>query len=136
MRSISIPFQFANGKVVETENDDKIARQRIVDVLATDKYERVMRPDYGADIKSLLFEPLDPLIFADFRVDAIRDINDYVSNAKVTDLQVREGNPIQQGGDAESTLLVRVLYRTAAMGASTFVATITGNTIITEESII
>jgi phage baseplate assembly protein W len=136
MRSISIPFQFSNGKVVETENDDKIARQRIVDVLATDKYERVMRPDYGADIRSLLFEPLDPLIFADFRVDAIKDINDYVSNAKITDLQIREGNPIQQGDYAESTLSVRVLYRTAAMGASTFVATITGNTIITEESII
>jgi phage baseplate assembly protein W len=136
MRSISIPFQFANGKVVETENDDKIARQRIVDVLATDKYERVNRPEYGADIRSLLFEPLDPLIFADFRVDAIKDINDYVSNAKITDLQIREGNPIYQGGDSESTLVVRVLYRTAAMGASTFVATITGNTIITEESII
>jgi phage baseplate assembly protein W len=136
MRSISIPFQFSNGKVVETENDDKIARQRIVDVLATDKYERVMRPDYGADIRSLLFEPLDPLIFADFRVDAIKDINDYVSNAKITDLQIREGNPIEQGDYAESTLSVRVLYRTAAMGASTFVATITGNTIITEESII
>lgn len=136
MRSISIPFQFANGKVVETENDDKIARQRIIDVLATDKYERVMRPEYGADIKSLLFEPLDPLIFADFRVDAIKDINDYVSNAKVTDLQIREGNPIEQGGDSESTLLVRVLYKTASMGTSTFVATITGNTIITEESTI
>jgi phage baseplate assembly protein W len=136
MRSISIPFQFSNGKVVETENDDKIARQRIVDVLSTDKYERVMRPEYGADIRSLLFEPLDPLIFADFRVDAIKDINDYVSNAKITDLQIREGSLLQQSGSEESTLLVRVLYTTAAMGASTFVATITGNTIITEESII
>ena len=136
MRSISIPFQFSNGKVIETENDDKIARQRIIDVLATDKYERVNRPEYGSDIRSLLFEPLDPLIFADFRIDALQDINDYVSNAKITDIQVREGSPIYQGNDSESTLVVRVLYRTATMGSSTFVATITGNSIITEESTI
>lgn len=136
MRSISIPFQFANGKVVETENDDKIARQRIVDVLATDRYERVNRPEYGANIRSLLFEPLDPLIFADYRIDAIKDINDYVSNAKITDLQMREGNPAYQGGDSESTLVVRVVYRTAAMGTSTFVARIGGTAILTEESTI
>lgn len=136
MKSISIPFQFANGKVSVTEDEDKIARQRIIDVLATDKYERVNRPDYGADIKTLLFEPLDPLIYADYRVDALKDINDHVSNAQVTDLQIREGSPIYQGGNSESTLVVRVLYRTAAMGASTFVATITDNTIITEESTI
>lgn len=130
MRSISIPFQFVNGKVGETTNDDKIARQRIIDVLATDKYERVNRPEYGADIRSLLFEPLDPLIFADYRVDAIRDINDYVSNAKITDLQIREGGTSYE----DSTLVVRVIYRTAATGTSTFVATISGNTILTEES--
>jgi phage baseplate assembly protein W len=130
MRSISIPFQFVNGKVGETTNDDKIARQRILDVLATDKYERVNRPEYGADIRSLLFEPLDPLIFADYRVDAIRDINDYVSNAKITDLQIREGSTSYE----DSTLVVRVIYRTAATGTSTFVATISGNTILTEES--
>lgn len=130
MRSISIPFQFVNGKVGETTNDDKIARQRILDVLATDKYERVNRPEYGADIRSLLFEPLDPLIFADYRVDAIRDINDYVSNAKITDLQIREGGTSYE----DSTLVVRVIYRTAATGTSTFVATISGNTILTEES--
>ena len=134
MKSILIPFQFANGKVSETENEDKIARQRIIDVLSTDKYERVNRPEYGADIRSLLFEPLDPLIFADFRIDAIQDINDHVTNAKITDIQIREGSPVYQGTDTESTLTVRVVYRTAAMGASTFVATITGNAIITEES--
>lgn len=134
MKSISIPFRFENGRVAETEDDDKIARQRIVDVLATDRYERVNRPEYGANIRSLLFEPLDPLIFADYRIDAIKDINDYVSNAKITDLQVREGNPIYQGGDAESTLVVRVLYRTASMGVSSFVARIGGTQILTEES--
>lgn len=133
MASISIPFQFVNGKVAETTNNDKIARQRIVDVLATDKYERVNRPEYGADIRSLLFEPLDPLIFADYRIDAISDMNDYVSNAKITDLQIREGNPIYQGSD-DSTLVVRVVYRTAATGTSSFVATISGKTILTEES--
>jgi phage baseplate assembly protein W len=134
MASISIPFRFENGRVAQTNDNAVIAKQRITDALTTDKYERVNRPEYGVAIRSLLFEPLDPLVFADYRIDAIRDLNDYVSNAKVTDLQIKSGNPTNYGNSEESTLAVRVVYKTADGGQSTFVANFNSNTFITEES--
>jgi|LauGreDrversion4_2_1035121.scaffolds.fasta_scaffold1031155_2 phage baseplate assembly protein W len=136
MRSISLPFRFSGGKVADTENNSVIAKQRIIDALTTDRFERVNRPEYGASIKTLLFDNFDPLVFADYRVDAIRDLNDYVSNAKIMDLQIKNGNAINYGNDEEANLVVRVVYRTSDGNTATFVASLTAGTFITEESTI
>ena len=39
--------------------DASAIKQAIVNLLLTNKGERVMQPDYGSDIRSYLFEPLD-----------------------------------------------------------------------------
>jgi phage baseplate assembly protein W len=142
MKSISIPFRFESnpgvaalpsvqGKTATTTEMSVIARQRITDVLVTRRFERVNIPEYGAGISDLLFEPLDPLIFADYRVDAMMTLNDYVSNAEILDIQVREGTSTQYG---ETTLRVRVVYHSADIGASTVTFDVTPDTIFTEES--
>lgn len=132
MKSISIPFRFDNGKVADTTDIGIIARQRIADVLATRGYERVMRPGYGAGISNLLFEPLDPLIFADYRVDALAAINENVSTATINDIRVKEGNTTKNSGN--STLSVSVVYSIPGMGTATYVATVNSKNILTEES--
>lgn len=134
MRSISLPFRFSGGKIADTEDNGVIAKQRIIDALTTDRFERVNRPEYGASIKSLLFDNFDPLIFADYRIDAIRDLNDYVSNAKILDLQIQNGNPVNFGNDEEANLAVRVVYRTSDGNTATFVSNVTAGTFITEET--
>ena len=136
MRSISIPFRFSNGKIAYTDNNGVIAKQRIIDALTTDRFERVNRPEYGASIKTLLFDNFDPLVFADYRIDAISDLNDYVSNAKILDLQIKNGNSINYGNDEEANLIVRVVYRTSDGNTATFVANLSAGTFITEESTI
>lgn len=136
MRSISIPFRFSNGRVSETEDNSVIAKQRIIDALTTDKFERVNRPEYGVAVKSLLFDSFDPLVFADYRIDAIRNLDDYVSNAKILDFQIKNGNSVNYGNDEESNLVIRVVYRTSDGGTATFVATLTADALITEESTI
>lgn len=135
MRSISIPFRFVNGKVADTENNGVIAKQRIIDALTTDRFERVNRPEYGIAIKSLLFDNNDPLVFADYRIDAIRNLNDYVSNAKIMDLQMKSGNTVSYGNE-DSSLFVKVVYQTSDGNTATFVANLTAGTFITEESTI
>ncbi len=136
MRSISIPFRFDGGKVADTEDNGVIAKQRIIDALITDRFERVNRPEYGSSIKTLLFDSNDPLVFADYRVDALRDLNEYVSNAKILDLQIKNGNDVGYGNDKDSSLVVRVVYRTSDGNTATFVANLTAGTFITEESTI
>lgn len=131
MKAISIPFKFSSsGKVAITEDSSVIVKQKIIDALVTNKYERVNNPDYGIAIRSLLFSPLDPLIFTDFKVDALSDLTDYISNAKVLDIQFIPSEY------SDSSLLVRVSYRTNDGTVSTLVANINPNTILTEESTI
>lgn len=132
MRSIAIPFRFANGGIVETSDNETIARQRIRDVLVTRPFERVNRPDYGAAISDLLFEPIDPLIIADYKVDAINTLNDHVSNALVRDLIVQEGD--NYGLNEESTMSVSVVYQASNNSISTFSLSISNDEILTEES--
>lgn len=134
MRSISIPFRFENGKVATTTDTSVIAKQRILDVLTTDIYERVNRPGYGLSINALLFDSFDELVFSDYRIDAIRDLNDYVSIARIDDLQIRSMGNITFNGSGENTLLVRVVYRTVDGISSSLVLNLSPNTIITEES--
>lgn len=58
-RGWSFPPEFTRGandvKLVDDEEDIK---QSLVILLSTIKGERVMRPDYGANMEDLLFEPL------------------------------------------------------------------------------
>jgi phage baseplate assembly protein W len=136
MKSISIPFRFSNGRVADTEDNGIIAKQRIIDCLATDRYERVARPEYGANIKSLLFDNFDPLVFADYRIDAIAALDSNVRNAKIVDLQIRNKDTFSYGSSDESTISVRVVYRTSDGGTATFVANLDPNKILTEESTI
>lgn len=145
MKSILIPFRFESspgvlatrtspGSVATTTDNGIIAKQRIADVLATGPYERVNRPDYGAGINDLLFEPLDPLIIADYKIDAIRTINDYVSNAKIRDIRFEEGGSVGYNGNGESTLIVSVVYDVANTGTSTYTVTLGGEQVLTEET--
>lgn len=134
MKAISIPFRFENGRVASTTDNNKIARQRIVDVLATRSYERVMRPEYGAGISDLLFEPVDPLVFADYKIDALSAVNENVSNAKIKDLIVRTGSLVEYNGNDDSTLVVSVVYDVAGEGTSVFTVTLDSTKILTEET--
>ncbi len=133
MKSISVPFRFnTNGVVSITEDTAIIAKQKIIDVLVTDKYERVNNPDYGLAINSLLFSPFDPLIFSDYKIDAISDLNNFVSNAQILDIEFT--SPDSMNNYSESTLTVRVIYRTNDGTLATLVANVNPNTILTDES--
>ena len=59
-KDININFKkhpVTNDLVVS--RDASAIKQAIVNLLLTNKGERVMQPDYGSDIRSFLFEPLD-----------------------------------------------------------------------------
>lgn len=55
-------FHLRGGKLPVASSYEEIVRQQIVDALVTNAKERIMRPDYGADIQSLLFDPGDTLV--------------------------------------------------------------------------
>ena len=61
MKAFDIPFTIVGGSVASTDNYDRIVRNQVIDALTTNQKERVMHPDWGCDIQSLLFDPTDEL---------------------------------------------------------------------------
>jgi phage baseplate assembly protein W len=120
MKSISIPFSFTSdtGSVTTTSSINRIVEQHIIDALTTFTGERVMDPNYGASVKTLLFEERDPLVFAEYRIDALQDINDAMTIGKVTDIEISAPSDYSYGEDEENTIRVHVQYVVPPFGAS------------------
>lgn len=134
MKTISIPFSFgADGRVAETSDVEEAAKQRIVDVLVTSKGERVMRPIYGAGAQDLLFEPVDDLLYSEFRIDALNEINSNVSGVAVQNLSVSPATPFSSD-DFMTTLDVSVQYRIGLNNSSFFSFTVGDPFDLSEES--
>jgi hypothetical protein len=111
MKAIKIPFQFNGGRVSTTTSESIIAEQKIVDVLTTSNFERVMNHQYGAGINNLLFEPIDELVVLDFKTDAIAEIRSNVSRVNVMDIRMSPSNSVAAYGSPETTMGVTVVYR-------------------------
>ena len=120
MKTISVPFSFSttNGRVKTTDSLNKIIEQQILDILTTGFAERVMVPRYGSDIRSLLFEELDPLIFEEYKIDAIQDLNDYLTIGRVTNMNIFLPEQDFSGTDYETSIIVSVQYSVPPFGSS------------------
>lgn len=106
-----MPFQFEGGKLSVTSSPDTIAKQKILDVLNTMQYERVARHNYGAQIQTMLFEPIDDLMFADFKTEAMQILAENVSRVQVLDMYVVRDSTQQYFSDEATTVTLGVLYK-------------------------
>lgn len=61
MKAFDTPLSITNGTITFTDNYDRIVRNQVIDALTTNQGERVMHPDWGCDIQSVLFDPSDML---------------------------------------------------------------------------
>lgn len=134
MTSISVPFRIAeNGRVATTSDIEEAAKQRILDVLVTTKGERVMRPIYGAGAYDLLFEPMDDLLYGEFKVDALNELNLNVSGVAIQNIFVEPATPYLTD-DFLTTLDVSVQYKVGLSNSSLFSFTVGDPGTLTEES--
>jgi len=111
MKSIKVPFNFSGGRVATTSSPEIVAEQKIVNVLTTNKYERVMRHRYGANINQLLYEEIDELSIIDFVVDAKHEASDNISRTSILDIKITSPNTVASYGNSETTLGITVIYR-------------------------
>jgi phage baseplate assembly protein W len=88
MKSLVTPFRVDGGKIATTSDASVALEQKITDVLVTNAFERPMLPEYGANLRSILFEPIDELVAADFKNDAAQEIASRVSSIDVVDMAV------------------------------------------------
>ena len=119
MRSIYLPLRFNNGKIATTTDFDVIIKQKIVDVLAVSRGERVMRPQYGVGAYGMLYTTVDPLVWADFKQEALLAISDDVSGVIIHDIQIETGDPKQLSEPTAVTITVTYQIPTSQLSSVT-----------------
>lgn len=55
------PLAIEKGHISYTDNYEKIVRAQIIDALTTNQGERVMHPDWGCNIRGMLYDPSSEL---------------------------------------------------------------------------
>lgn len=134
MPSIRVPFAIdSSGRVGTTTTPEQIAQQQIIDILTTAKFERIMRPYYGAGANQLLFEPVDDLIYSEFRNDALQELSRSLRIAKVMDIRVRPADASTVGGEG-TALDIWVRYTMVPFINTSFSFRIVLPETLTEES--
>ena len=73
---------------VVVSRDESAIKQAIVNLLLTNKGERLMNPRYGSDIRSYLFEPLDYGAAARVRQDINYCVTNFEPRISIQDLNV------------------------------------------------
>lgn len=112
MKTIAVPFRFASDTkgVAEISTLSQIIEQQIIDILTTSSGERVMNPRYGAGLRNLLFEMMDPLVFAEYRMDAVAELNEYLTLGRVVDINISVPEEVFYGENTDSTINIAVKY--------------------------
>jgi hypothetical protein len=137
MPSIYTPFRIDNaGRVAKTSTPERIAEQQIIDVLTTSRFERVMRPTYGAGATQLLYEPVDDLIYGEFKTDALMELNKQLSIASISNLSIQPSDTPYVDEDASVVIEIKVQYSMAFSNSKVFSFKIATPTGLTEESLI
>lgn len=86
-RMISIPFRFDGaGRLATTTSQREQAEGQILDVVMTHLYERVMRANYGANLRGILFEPVDENVLADVSRQVLASLQGAVRLARIHDV--------------------------------------------------
>ena len=81
----TVPFKdlslsFAKNKVTDdllVKKEDAAVKQAILNLLLTNKGERIYDPEYGSDLRGHLFEPLDFGTAGSIKDNIIRTIRNY-----------------------------------------------------------
>ena len=91
---------------VVVSRDASAIKQAIVNVLLTNKGERLMNPKYGSDIRSYLFEPLDYGTAAQIKANIRSTIDRFEPRISISDLKCLP-NYNDNGFDVEMTYIIR-----------------------------
>ena len=106
-KDINITFKKhpVTGDVVVSKDASAI-KQAIVNLLLTNKGEKLFNPEYGSDIRAYLFEPLDYGTAAQIQRNIAYSVNKHEPRVQIEDLRANP-NFDDNGFDVEMTYEIR-----------------------------
>lgn len=112
MRALRHPFNLTPaGRMSEARSYEDIVRGQVIDALMTNQGERVMRPRYGCDIQSALFDPTDELILKDAASQIKNKLSMFVGRALINSVTIQDGG--------NGSVFINVSYRSSLYGVDT-----------------
>jgi phage baseplate assembly protein W len=87
---IKFPFQQGSTSFPEGATDDVLIKDSLFQLLMTSVGERVMRPDLGSNVTSLVFENNDVVLGSLIRAEVQGVIARFEPRVKVLDIQVEQ----------------------------------------------
>jgi phage baseplate assembly protein W len=96
-----------DGRVAEAVYEQDV-REAITIILGTTPGERVMRPEFGSGLRSLVFEPVNPTTLARVQTRVRDSLVTWEPRIDVLDVRVTPR------GSPPSTLLIELSYRVRA----------------------
>lgn len=114
MATFKTPFYITEaGKVAVEKDPNRAIEQQIIDVLTTAPFERPMNPGYGANAMALLYEPVDDLLYMEYKTDALLALSQRVPSATIVNLTVTPSSASNYAQNGETNgLTIGVQYRT------------------------
>ena len=91
---------------IVVSRDESAIKQAIVNLLLTNKGERLMNPNYGSDIRRYLFEPLDYGTANQIKANIRSTIDRFEPRISISDLKCLP-NFNDNGFDVEMTYIIR-----------------------------
>jgi len=98
-------FDTSAGDIFKIINEDSVA-QSIRNIVLTDRGERVMNPEYGCDIRALLFENFSPGTEQVIKNTVTDAINAYEPRAKILDVRI---TPLPDNNIVSVSIVFRVI---------------------------
>ena len=111
-RGFAFPLRLDPHRRIDVSAGEQRIRESIVTILGTEQGERLMRPDFGSRLRSLVFAPNSPATanLARFYIeDALARWEPRIDQVQVV---------VEPPGQGGASLNLRILYRIKATGAN------------------
>jgi len=114
MKALQYPFGLSpTGSIAVVTTYPELVKNQLIDILMTNFLERAMRPNYGSDLRSALFDPTDVLARGDAAKLVAQRINDGTPRVVLQSVKFVVDD-MQQ-----STVFVDVQYRVGSFDQAT-----------------
>lgn len=113
MTILKMPIEInSSGKLATVSKADEMIKQKVLDYLSTSNFERPMIPLYGANTNVLIYENFDPLVFEEYKLEALQGLQRNVAGALITNMTVSGPNGLKD----DSTVTIAVEYQIPTFG--------------------
>lgn len=118
-----------SGKFAAIQSVEESVKQKFVDYLSTSVFQHPMLPLYGANTNVLLYENFDPLVFEEYKVEALQGMQRHISGVQVLNLNIEGPSDLN-----DSTIRMTVEYQIPTVGRQQATVTVVLPSDLTEDS--